>query len=63
MQLTLKIVGRSLPRPSSVREKTVRAAELATALKIVADSIANCGARDGKIEGDTLSGSYLIEGY
>jgi hypothetical protein len=42
MQLTLKIVGRSLPRPSSDREKT---------------------ARDGKIEGGTLSGSYCIEGF
>jgi hypothetical protein len=63
MKLSLAIVGQSLPRPASIREKTVRAAEIAAALKIVADQIVNCGARDGKIEGSTVSGSYCIEGF
>ena len=62
MKLTLAIVGPSLIKPASDREKAARQTELANALKVVADSIANTGARDGKIQNRTFSGNFFIEG-
>jgi len=62
MRLSLTIVGASLIKPASEREKTARMTELANALKVVADSIAATGAKDGKIQNDNFSGSFFIEG-
>jgi hypothetical protein len=63
MQLTLKIVGKNLPRPSSARERATRLAELSSALKIVSDHLAATGARDGRIENGSLCGSFCIEDF
>jgi hypothetical protein len=62
MKLSLKIVGTHSGKPLGVREENARLTELANALKVVADSIANCGTKDGRIEFGDYRGSYVIEG-
>jgi hypothetical protein len=62
MKLIVKITGPGLVKPASEREKAGRMTELANALKVVADSIANCGTKDGRIEKGAFSGSFFIEG-
>jgi hypothetical protein len=62
VKLTLKIIGPGLVKPASDREKASRMTELANALKVVADQIANAGTKDGRIENGAFSGSFFIEG-
>jgi hypothetical protein len=61
MKFIAKIIGPNLAKPASDRAKTARMTELANALKVVADSIANCGSKDGQIKNGDFNGSFFIE--
>jgi hypothetical protein len=61
MKLTIKIIGPHSGKPLGGREQNAKNIELANALKVVADTIANTGSNEGQIRNGDLVGSYQIE--
>jgi hypothetical protein len=62
MKLIVKIIAPGSVKPASDRAQAARMTELANALKVVADSIANCGSKDGQITHGDFNGHFFIEG-
>jgi hypothetical protein len=61
MKLSLKIIGPHLGKPLGAREQNAKYIELANALKVVADTIANTSSNEGQIRNGDLVGSYQID--